>query len=385
VQRGALLLVLIAAAGAALAIGACSASNESALPLGDSVADGGSSPPPQADGEPSGDAGARMIPANGIILVHAATFPAFRICFTGLRSERPMPSRDVMPESNVVGVDIGAAVRLPPRSERLGEAWVFEEPTLRPLYPAFDGNEGPTCGDLLDGALQSKATRVAADVTTDVSRGVHLFVLTGCRKASLDPNANVERCGDDWNPTDGNLALKIVTLDAFQRPGPNRLAVQVIQLSQGIVRRANGRALGISFGPIDDAGAPFVEGAVPFGVATPSPPATIEYAPDLVAAYGTTGVHVTLGADLVDGGLPDGGDPDAGPREIVLTQSLAEIQRRSAPRSLPPDWYSAPSSYIIMSLGEHDPRHADGGATDDDARRALHILALPLAEPDAGN
>ena len=37
----------------------------------------------------------------------------------------------------------------------------------------------------------------------------------------------------------------------------------------------------------------------------------------------------------------------------------------------------------MLSVGDTDPRLGDGGH-DDDPRRALHLLAVPLATPDAG-
>ncbi|MBX3191202.1 MAG: hypothetical protein KF819_29665 [Labilithrix sp.] len=355
-----------------LASVACSASLSSADRFGAGEAtgpDAGFAPPSEQD--PEGGVG--RIEANGIVLVHAASFPAFRVCFVGLAAERAIPNDDVMPESNVAGVEIGTAVRLAPRKEPLGEAFVFEERALRstPLRDA-------SCSDLLSGTFRSNAIAVG-EVTADVSRGVHLLVLAGCRGALADPYASVERCGPTWNPTSGNLALTTLPLPAYAAPGEGRLGVQIVQLSQGIAHRAGDRALGVAFGPLDDAGAPFVEGPLPFGAPLPSVPATLEI-PNELTDFDTTGVEVSV-ARSGDGGVADSGDPD---REILFRQSLADIQRRSAPRALPPDWYRAPSSYVVLALGEHDPRDPDGGGPDDDERRALHLVALPLAEPDAG-
>ncbi len=108
----------------------------------------------------------------------------------------------------------------------------------------------------------------------------------------------------------------------------------------------------------------------------PNPPAVIDYNPSNLAEYATSGVFVTVG------GLLDGGSPDAG-RQTVLAQSLQEIQQRSASRSLPSDWFAVASSYVVLSVGDPKPVLADGGP-DDDPRRALHLLAIPLAAVDAG-
>jgi hypothetical protein len=175
---------------------------------------------------------------------------------------------------------------------------------------------------------------------------------------------------------------------AYARTGETSLPVQLVQLSPALQGVAEGRALGLAFGPLDGGApsspggpTPFVEGAVPFGEAVPDPPAVLDYSAADLASYATSGMFVTLGGPVDDAGMPLNGD--AGTREIVIAQSLAEIQKRSSSRSLPPDWFSVASSYVVLSVGDTDPRLGDGGR-DDDPRRALHLLAVPLATPDAG-
>jgi hypothetical protein len=380
------LLISAVAGGAALAIAACgsSAADSSPSPFFD-----GSDPDGSDDGAtgPFADAGGIEIAVNGIVLVHAASFPAFRICFEGALEERPLPSTDVMPESNVVGVDVGTAVRLPPHAGTLGRAFVFPERSLRALYPAFGGSGiGPTCGQLL---LSNKPDAIeVGNITSDVSSGVHAFVLQGCRSAALDSQSSTARCGDDWTAGDGNLRLRVLELKAYARPGNMAgLPVQIVQLSPALARMSAGRALGVAFGALDREGgaapAPFIEGDVPFGTPVPNPPALLDYAAADLQSYATTGVFVTMGGAVDDAGAVVDGGPDAAPREIVIMQSLEDIQRRSASRSLPQDWFAVASSYVVVSVGEPDPRLSDGGP-DDDERRALHLLAIPLAAPDGG-
>lgn len=322
---------------------------------------------------PSVDAGA-VIQANAIVLVHAAAFPAFRICFEGAQGEPPQPTDELMPESNVVGVDVGTAVRLPAHGGQLGRAFVFPESLLRPFYP---GGVGPTCQKLLTATATQAFAIEVGEVTDDVSSGVHALVLGGCRPANVDSMASTTRCGADWSATNGNLKLTTLPLKAYARVGATRLSVQLVQLSPALQQKAEGRALGLAFGSLEaGAPAPFVEGAVTFGVALPDPPADLDYAATDLASYATTGLFMTLG---------DAGSPlaDAGPREVLVAQSLADIQKRSSPRSLPPDWFAAASSYVVLSVGDTDPRLGDGGR-DEDPRRNLHLLAIPLATPDAG-
>jgi hypothetical protein len=331
-----------------------------------------------------------FIPANGIVLVHAAAFPAFRVCFEGALGDLPQPSTDLLPESNLVGIDVGTAVRLPARPELLGKAFVFPEEKLRSLYPVFGGS-GPSCQDLFDGSVKQYAVAVG-EVTENLSSGVHALVLGGCLPLGDDPVASTDRCGADWNAASGNLKLTTLSLMAYARTGDTRLSVQLVQLSPALQRNAEGRALGLAFGPLEaGAPAPFVEGAVPFGKAVPNPPATLDYAAADIESYATSGVFVTLGGAVDDAGspLPSEAGADASVvRQVVVAQSLAEIQKRSAPRSLPSDWFSAASSYVVLSVGDTDPRLGDGGP-DSDPRRALHLLAIPLAtpepsDPDAG-
>ncbi len=347
------------------------------------------------EGGPTSDAGAfsdagaptvgSFVEANALVLVHAASFPAFRMCFEGASADLPQPSIDLMPDSNVVGVDVGTAVRLAARPEKLGHAYVFPESVLRPLYPTF-GGPGPSCSQLLNSSPTNQSAVDVGVVTADVSSGVHVLVLTGCRAASIDPVASKNRCGADWNAATGNLSLTTLSLMAYARAGETRLPVQLVQLSPALQMRAAGRALGLAFGALDGgtagaAPAPFVEGAVPLGVAVPNPPAILDYAATDLGSYATSGIFVTLGGAINDAGMPTGGD--AGARETLVVQSLADIQKRSSPRSLPPDWFAAASSYVVLSVGDTDPRLSDGGR-DDDPRRALHLLAVPLATPDAG-
>ncbi len=373
-------LIAALAGGAVLAIVACSSSvlDSSSYPYQDGSTDGAF-----ADGGPSALPGAPQLAVNGLVLVHAASFPAFRVCFENAQQDRPAPSTDVMPESNVVGVDVGTAVRLPAHPGVLGRAFVFPEISLRGLYPAFGGaGIGPTCSQLL---LSNKgdATEVA-DISDDLSSGVHALILQGCRAAAADGAASTQRCGDDWTPSKGNLRLTDVPLLAFlRRRDMGGLPVQVLQLSPGLARKSAGRALGIGFGALDREGgappAPFIEGAVPFGKPVPNPPALLDYSSADLRAFATKGVFLTMGAPLNDAGLPTDAGAN-GPREVVLSQSLEDIQRRSASRSLPPDWFAVASSYVVLSVGDPDPRLVDGGP-DDDARRALHLLAIPLAPP----
>jgi hypothetical protein len=354
-------------ASLALALAACGAADSLSGSFVDppdrNYGDAGSSPTPVQDG------GVGSVQSSGVFLVHAAAFPAFRICFEGLLDERPFPDDRLMPEANVVGVDVGSAVRIDSIPQTLGRAFLFAEFAIRDLFPP--GVPGPTCDTLLSTPdTASKATELPA-VQVSLASGVHVLALTGC--AAGDPSGSTARCGATWSVGTGNLQLRHIPLFATPRSDRSRLPVQALELSSPLAGR--GRMIRVAFGPLE-AGAPDAfAGDVASGAPTPDPPAQLALDDADASVYGTAGFFVTLGAKR------DGGD--AGPPELIVAQSLADIQRLSNPRAVPPEWYGVASTYVLLLLGDPDPRFDDGGA-DPDSRRLPHVLAVPLAEPDAG-
>lgn len=371
--------LLLSLVGGAAVVAAAACSDSDALAGKMTPGDGDASTTSDS-GVPFGDAGALPLQADGVVLVHAASFPAFRICFGATPDAQPFPTQDLMPQSNLPGVDIGTAVRFDAPKGNLGTAVVYLEERIRPAY--FGKAEtGPTCGKLAELSLAAGSVKVH-DGISDLSRGVHLMVLQGCAKQSIDPTAEVGHCGADWTPEAGNLALDTITVSPYTRMTPSGIPVQIIQLSRDLEMRAGSRAIGLGLGTLDaTAPAPFLELGAPFGRAVPTPPAVADISSVDVTEFERAGLFVTLGSDLDAG---DGGDA-AEPREVVLSQSLADIQRRSSPRSLPPEWFATASSYVVLSVGEFAPKDMEGGPGD--PRRNLHLLAVPLAvppKPDAG-
>jgi hypothetical protein len=327
----------------------------------DSGASGSSSGGSFNDAGFPGDA-ATMIPANGIVIVHAASFGAFRLCFKNVGGRRPIPSADLLPESNLVGVDVGSAVRIDPIKGSPGTAYAFDVDDIKTYYPP--GQAGPTCNDLVTGQAFQYAHEVA-EIATDLAFGVHLLVLRGSLAAQ-------------------DLRLETIELNAFNRPYQT-LPVQVLHLAQNLEARAANRKLGVAVGLVSsdggDAGppAPFIEGQFDAGVPMPTMPYPLDYDPADESVYATSGFFVTLGGPL------DAGTGDAGTvkREVLLAQSLADIQRLSAPRALPGPWFNAPSSFVLLLLG--NAQETDANA---DELTRLHFLAVPMAAPptagDAG-
>lgn len=318
---------------------------------------------------------------NAVILVHAAKSNAFRLCFENELDRRPQPDSQVMPEANVVGVEVGTAVRLPPLRGAPGKVTLFDEALIRGLYPTFGGsNAGLSCKDLI-----ANAPAIALElgtIDTDLSHGVHLLVVTGCPADPASPTVHkysVAECGNDWTPK-GNRSVKEITLAGATRTN-GLLPAQVVNLSQPLQSAAAGRDLVVTFGDVTQASSthvPVATNPLLFGGAAPTQPAQLTYPADDTAIYETLGFRVTLG--------PSGGTGDAAAQTKVLDASLARIQKASSPRDVPPTYYATASNYALLLLGDPAPQLADG-TPDTDERRMLHLLAVPVVEPkgDAGD
>lgn len=344
--------------GIAAVVACGSADSESAFgnPSASSDAGGTSSSSSGGFGNDAGAAAdASIIPANGIVIVHAASFGAFRLCFEKQEQRRPIPSADLLPESNLVGVDVGSVVRIDPIPGSPGKIWAFAVDDIAQYYAP--GQAGPTCKDLLKSAAFGDAHEVGT-INDNLSAGVHLLVLRGS--------------------VGNQLRIEKISLTAFNRM-PQTLPVQVLHLAQNLESLAGNRKIGVIADALDggDSG-PFIEGTFEAGVPFPTMPFELDYNPDDEGQYATSGFMVTLGAPL-DAGADAG---DAGPRKVILAQSLADIQRLSAPRALPEPWFNAGSSYVLLLLG--NAQEADANA---DELERLHFLAVPLksaASSDAG-
>ncbi len=345
-------------------------------------ADGGFGASMEAPGASDGKA---FGPAdNAVILVHAAGSQPFRLCFKNELDRRPQPDSQAMPEANVVGVEVGSAVRLGPLRGAAGEVFLFEESAIRALYPAFGvAGPGPTCGQLLTGTWGSSALSLGT-INADLSRGVHLLVVRGCPFDVPLRKHTVAECGADWEPTKSNLSIQEVTLAGTNRPSASTLPAQVVNLSQPLETLRAGRDLVVSFGAIAAANSEQAEVTTNpklFGNASPVEPVRLAFEVSDAGVYETLGVRVRLVGRAADGGAN-------GPETVltVLDESLAKIQKSSSPRDVPPSYFAAASNYALLLLGDPGAKLPDGGRDDDD-RRTLHVLAVPVVEPkaDAGS
>lgn len=359
------------ALGAALSAVACGSLSDSAF------ADGAPSAS-DAGGSEFGDRGGGSAPAadlaptdNGVILVHAAGMPAFRLCFENELARLPVPDSTIMPEANVVGVEVGSAVRIEPLKGAPGKIWVFEEPVIRDF-----AGKGPTCQALLSNPTLSAAAHELPAVTADLSHGVHLLVVRGCVGKSALRSYTKAECGEDYdeNEPHGNLAVLEKELEGAKRTG-DALPTQVVHLSRALETARGERELEVSFGDVTAPDAPHASVAsgpelfgAPLDLASPP---TFDASDESVYAKVGFRVSITGGAD---------------PPTVVTQQTLADVQGLSAPREVPTTYYAAASNYVLLLLGDPAPKTSDGGA-DDDALRNVHLLAVPVIESsgDAGD
>jgi hypothetical protein len=314
---------------------------------------------------------------NAVILVHAAKSQPFRLCFEKELDRRPQPDSQTMPEANVVGVEVGSAVRLGPLRGAPGTVWLFDEPLIRAFYPTFGGaGAGPTCQDLLtNSALSGLAVNLGA-IDANLSQGVHLLVVRGCPADGPLRTFSAAECGAGWSPTTHNLSVSELTLNGTTRPDTTALPAQIVNLSQALESARAGRELVVSFGALTAADldlAAIATNPPLFGAPVPGVPARLAYDATDAAVYDSVGVRVRLVAP---------GDGGASTSTRVLDEALANIQRSSAPRDIPPTFYAVASNYALLVLGDPSPKLPDGGA-DTDERRALHLLAIPVVEPNA--
>jgi hypothetical protein len=367
-RRLTLCTTLIALSGLAYACGSAELSSFS-----DRQGDSGMSDAGSATVAPSG--GADLGPVdNAVILVHAAKSQAFRLCFEKEVDRLPQPDSQVMPQANVVGVEVGSAVRIGPLRGPPGKIYLFEEPLIRASY---FGLAGPTCSKLLATQGLGNLAITLGDVTTDLSNGVHLLVVRGCTANTPGNTYSIAECGGDWDPIKGNLGVTELTLSGHKRPDDSTLPTQVVNLSQALESERDGGQVAITFGDLTAPGAGLVSVATDpplFGPAVPAVPAMLSYASSDLALYDSVGFRVQF----------TGPGGDGGATKHLVDESLARIQKLSSPLDLPPAYYAAASNYALLMLGDPNAAPADGGAGDD--RRSLHFLAVPVIAPkdDAG-
>lgn len=348
---------------------ACASMDGSAFESGDpSTQDGGG-----GSMSPGSDAGA-AIQASGVILAHAAAYPQFRLCFENLPSLKPQPDSRLMPNANVVGVEVGSVVRLDPLPAAPGKVYVIDRRTI---------DDERSCGSLIGNGtgagteLRPNLDYVVADaiaIPLGVAK-VDILAITGCGPSPYLLNLGIDssECGPEWQDggaASGALRARVVTVSAATRPGPSALPVQLLHLSSDAERlRGTGDRLDVTFRALDgDGGAQAVASSPKLFEQSQPVSLDITHADDTF--YASHGFQIDIG-------------DDAGAPAFRITQSLASVQDLSDSRSIPSTYFESASNYALLLLG--DPRNPRGMLDSGvDRRRALHLVAIPVREPDAG-
>lgn len=349
---------------------------------------GGANSPSAEQGAPASD---------GVLILNAATFYSFRLCFENRGDKVPQPDSTIMPESNVVGVEIGSIVRIdkleptpgktaanPPLPP--GRVFVIREKSIR---DAQLGTEKPfTCGDLInanpaDSRLTENVDYLIAGSIDDVEgvgvKQAEVLAITGCgtknQLKALDNAAtladvNTVRCGEHYDESAGNLLAKVMPLQAsYTHATTAQIPVQLYNVAPAI--KALGGQVSVAF---DD---PAKDGGKDLGIrdtfaAGDQLMIDVDQTDATNYANHAFNVKVTIGGD-----------------SVTTSQSLADVQSLSSPTETPTTYYQAASNYALLLLGDpsHKPKLPDGkDNTVYNPRRALHLLAVPVLDPtkDAG-
>lgn len=356
--------------------------------------DGGETGASDGQGPDDGAVG----PASGVVLVHAAAFPAFRLCFENYPDLVPQPDSAVMPEANVVGVEVGSVVRLPPLETPPGAVYVVDQREVR------TSSRDPLdrkCGALLADTKYVSINRhyqLAGRVDRPLGVGhADVLAITGCGGAAWMNELAIPTTGcTAYDPKSGSLQALAIPLATTVPTTADRLPIEVVHLAPRLddAARGAGEVLDLSFGALDRGGSGRLGQAVAvaprFGEL--EAPTVLAVPPNDAAVFGSHGFRIALrrpGIRSGDAGSPatdpDGGDEVA---SFVIDQSLADVQSLSLPQTVPTSYFGSPSNYVVFVVG--DPRITralpDGGANAAfDPRLGVHLLAVPVKDDrDAG-
>ncbi len=325
-----------------------------------------------------GDAGVTgsTVSEGSVVLVHASrNLPAFRVCFSGFTQTLPLPDDKIMPNANVVGVDIGTAVHI----GKLDTAGTSSGDASVPVYDAGEaGASAPQSGDL--SVIEEKLARQFFPQGTDAStwpncqeltqvltqngyEGHGLYTLKG---SALSPNSTLatfvivkgcvpdavlttKECGTTFTAAKGNLSYD--TLEVAAQDGTD-FDFKGVTASPAV---ADGTLLYFTQKPTNaQASAITLRSAmVSSSTSIPLPPDTTDYS-------------------LSNFELRDPKNLST----VLLTQSLADIQARSAPRELPDSFFALRSTFVLFAIGDPAVNKIDPTAST-----ALHLLAIPVQDP----
>jgi hypothetical protein len=369
-----------------VAAAACSNSDSQSGLFGDrdkpgaNYGDGGNSPEKNG-GDSAGSAAPGSPTATGVVLVHAAAFPAFRLCFENSPASLPQPDSKVMPEANVVGVEVGSVVRIDPLIAP-GKIYVINEKAVR----GAPGNEGVSCGELVGSGSRSLTADNDYHVAGTIDRAlgadhVQVLAITGCgsqaflnKLGAASANCSIGTT-QPWNTTTGNLEARVLDLATTPEGATDvSLPVQLLHVAPLLDAQLGTASLEVSFGDLSATGKLPQQVASKTPLLTTSDQVMLQVDQAREDFYGTNGFRIEL-------------REPGGATKFSVDESLAAVQDLSSPRDVPTSYYRVASNYALLLLGDPSvPTTLDGGAPNPDRRR-VHLLAVPVLDPsraDAG-
>ena len=325
---------------------------------------------------------------------------------TMLGEPAPADRERPMPRTNYPGVPTGGAafVSVPfPEGARELVPYMLKARRLE-----FAERRGRTCAELFCRSASPVCVERNADyralppVPVDPLRdGTHALVLTGCLPRDEDPEANEARCGDNYDPVQGNLQARLVPLPQPPSPPDGAVSATFLHLSTPL----RGAAMELTYRlPAEGAGSAGDGAVADAGDAGGNDGgdrdadagdgggsgATVPSASVAAAAFTATPAGVFS--------LPSREDLTAFARAaFVVTPrgdggasfpfTLADVQRASAPLVLPPAYFDG-AALLLALVG--DPAEAseapeadggadasaDGGNGDPPRPRGLNLIAL---------
>lgn len=388
--------IVILAIGAALAtLIACGGDDdESAFGGG---FDAGASGTSSSGGSSSGSSGAvfgdggATLPAKGVILVHAAAFPSMRVCFENYPDIPPQPDRKVLPQANVVGVDLGGLVRLGPMLKPPGKVYVISQKAVAAVPGSKDDL---TCGQYLKNTDENIGYYNAGKLTEPVGVDhAEVLAITGCGpKTYVVDQLKIAKsdCGPAYDSdaeSTGTFATQRLRLTETNTATSQSLPMTLINLAP-LLKPPGSQTLDVTFGDLDagvtgklkttipvppfgaDAGA---DGGVPF---SEGPSVTLDLDQSKESVFGLSGFRVAYRDGSGTALAPSVGG-------VVVDQTLAQIQANSRSDGNPTSYYVASSNFVFFLMGDaHMVRNfTDGGANPNfDPRRAIHLLAISVRD-----
>jgi len=341
-------------------------------------------------------------PNAKLIVVHASpNVPAVRVCFgvgpgngtvtnafAALPDTAPasLPYPGIFPGTGGVFPDVG--LDLSPLA--LTPYAILASVIAGDTKAGSDGGKERTCDKLIgtDGKGKAGAGGGALTLGTDYvqlpnlpagtfAKGKTLLIaITGCLPGAAN-GGSTDKCGSDWTVANGNVGVKILSLDKAAAPGATGMGIQVAHLSSPLENTAVFSA-GAGIYPYitlpapADGGTDSGDGGDGGDAAPPAPPKVWLGGPDKygslspAAAQIVTGVDPTtakFGFSVTDKGAPAGALP------------LTQIQLLTIGSPTPADYFKNGGVYTFVVVGDPaEPSTTDAGTPN---LKTLHFLGFP--------